>query len=249
MNELELALSSDMRDELVAELKKLAVSYGLTVSQDVLYGCLDHLLMVVDVNRHMNLTRITTPHEALVLHILDSLLLLPLFSRAPEGAYLDMGTGAGYPGIPLALALGRSTVLLDSVGKKVQAVKEFCDALNLSHVSCVHDRLESYAVSARGEFAIVTARAVAALPVLVEYATPFLAADGLFIAAKARPSDEELVAGRVAAEKCGLEQIDCIEFDLPLELGHRTVICYRRMRKPLVKLPRAVGMAKKSPLA
>ena len=85
-----------------------------------------------------------------------------------------MGTGAGFPGIPLTIASGRKATYIDSVGKKVDAVNSFVSALRLKHAYAVHDRLEEYARSHKKQFAVVTARALAPLPVLVEYASPFL---------------------------------------------------------------------------
>ena len=106
-----------------------------------------------------NLTRILNIEDAAVLHILDSLVLLPYINKAPEGALLDMGTGAGFPGIPLTITMHRKATYIDSVGKKVDAVNSFVDVLGLKHAHAVHDRLEEYARSHKKQFSVVTARA------------------------------------------------------------------------------------------
>lgn len=236
-------------DDLVDVVADLCAPYHLEVSREELTLCVKHLLAVVEYNQRVNLTRITSPLDALVLHILDSLLLLPAMKLVPEGRYLDMGTGAGYPGLPLAIVSGRESVLLDSVGKKTQAVSSFISELGLDHAASVHDRLESFAQRESQSFSVVTARAVASLPVLVEYAAPFLSQHGIFIAAKARPELDEIRAGDHAAEICGLKTLETLEYELPYDMGHRTLCIYERVGRPRIDLPRPNGMAKKQPLA
>ena len=92
--------------------------YSLKVSDESLRVCIQHLDLVLEANKTTNLTRILNVDDAAVLHILDSLVLLPYIDKAPEGALLDMGTGAGFPGIPLTIASGRKATYIDSVGKK-----------------------------------------------------------------------------------------------------------------------------------
>ena len=203
--------------------------------------------MVNQVNQYMNLTRISDIHEALVLHVVDSLSLTRDLPIEPE-RFLDMGTGAGFPGIPFAIYTGCEGVLLDSVGKKINAVNAFITELGLDAVTAVHDRCESYASKHASEFDTVFARAVGQMNLIVEYATPFIEEDGYLVMAKANPSDEERRIADKTAELCGLELVGVDEFDLPCDLGHRTVYLYQKVSKPRVKLPRAVGLAKKQPL-
>ena len=208
-----------------------------------------HLDLVIERNRNINLTRITSPEEAAYLHVVDSLLLLGAFVDAPDGMFVDMGTGAGFPGIPLAIVTGRPALLVDSVGKKVACVAEFVGELGLSdHVSVTAARMEQVGKERRGAFALATARAVAQTNVLVEYAAPLLRRGGRLVVAKARPSDEEVAAGERAARVCGMRSVSREAFELPRDLGHREVLVYERTSKPKVALPRAVGMAKHHPL-
>ncbi len=288
---------SETADE-VADLARELIGYCSQLDLDLDLSdaelCVRHLLMVNQVNQYMNLTRISDIHEALVLHVVDSLSLtrdLPIeserfldmgtgagFPGIPFAIYtgcegvlllvlhvvdslsltrdlpieserfLDMGTGAGFPGIPFAIYTGCEGVLLDSVGKKINAVDAFIADLGLDTVSAVHDRCESYASKHASEFDIVFARAVGQMNLIVEYATPFIEEDGYLVMAKANPSDEERRIADKTAELCGLELVGVDEFDLPCELGHRTVYLYQKVSKPRVKLPRAVGLAKKQPL-
>lgn len=236
--------------ELVDELLWLGDESGLCISREVAEGCVEHLMLVLEANKVMNLTRIVDVHDALVLHILDSLTLLPCIDSCVEGAVLDMGTGAGFPGIPLCLATERSFTLLDSVGKKVKAVDGFIAKLGLSD-RCVaaQDRVESFASERCGEFAVVTARAMSSLPVLVEYAAPLLTIGGSLVVSKGNPSDEELSSGKKAAKICGLQLVEHAELELPRHLGHRVLLRYEKSGNSSIPLPRPVGTAKKSPLA
>lgn len=208
-----------------------------------------HLDLVIERNRSINLTRITTLDEAVYLHVVDSLLLLDAFANASDGPFVDMGTGAGFPGIPLAIVTDRPALLVDSVGKKAKAVAEFVDELGISdRVSTAAVRMEHVGEERREAFAVATARAVAQTNVLVEYAAPMLRHGGRLVVAKARPSEEELKAGKRAATLCGMRFVSRETHELPRELGHREILSYERARKPKLSLPRAVGMAKHHPL-
>lgn len=208
-----------------------------------------HLDLVLSYNERLNLTRITDVLEAAYLHVADSLLLWPAVEAAPKGVLLDMGTGGGFPGLPLAIVTGRKTVLADSVRKKVTAVDEFVHELGMQRrVSTEATRVEELARRRRGGFAVVTARAVAQSNVLVEYAAPLLCRGGRLVVAKAHPAQEELDAANRAAKLCGMKRVSRETFELPDGRGHREVIVYERVGNPAVKLPRNTGMAQHHPL-
>ena len=235
--------------EYIETLAAYCKDFDLQVSPEDLRLCLEHLDLVIEANQSMNLTRILNIQDALVLHILDSLVLLPYIDKAPQGALLDMGTGAGFPGIPLTIVSGRHATYIDSVGKKVNAVNSFVKQLGLNHARAVHSRLEDYGRSHKKEFAVVTARALAPLPTLIEYAAPFVKDKGLFVITKGNPSQEELHSGETVAKICGFTCIDQDFLDLPNDLGHREFLILKKTHKAAVSLPRANGMAKKNPLA
>lgn len=208
-----------------------------------------HLELVLERNKTVNLTRIDDEKSGVYLHVVDSLLLLEAFSSAPDGAFVDMGTGAGFPGIPLAVMTGRPATLVDSVGKKVLAVRDFVRELGLQDtVRAEHVRIEDLARREAGRYCVVTARAVAQTNVLVEYAAPLLRQGGRLVVAKARPSSEEMDAADRAAKVCGLKRVCSQSFELPHGLGHREVVSYERVGKPRVRLPRPAGTAKRNPL-
>ena len=208
-----------------------------------------HLALVIRKNETVNLTRITSVEDGAYLHVVDSLLLRSAFDAAPSGRFVDVGTGAGFPGIPLAVVTGRGALLLDSVGKKVAAVREFVRELGLDgQVEAKQERVEELGRAQRGQYAVVTARAVAQTNVLVEYASPLLRKGGRLVVAKARPSDDEVDAANRAARLCGMRFVSRETFELPEGRGHREVLSYERVGRPSLRLPRAVGVAKRSPL-
>lgn len=219
------------------------------VTPDELELCVGHLEYVLKANESINLTRIIDPHEAAILHIYDSLVLLPYVDSAPKGKLLDIGTGAGFPGLPLAITSNRPSVLMDSVGKKVKVVEACASQLGLERVETVHERVESYALSHRGEFSVVVARAVAHLSTLVEYASPLLKKNGLLIVSKGVPAADEVSDGTYAAQVCGFDAPMRYDLSLPGKRGARAIFVFKKSHKPSMKLPRAVGMAKKHPIS
>ena len=132
------------------------------------------LELVIEENKVTNLTRIVDWESAQVLHVEDSLAGLPEVEGALEGPYLDMGSGAGFPGIPLAIMTGRETLLADSVGKKTRALDSFAAELGIDDiVSTYHGRIEDLALQQPNHFSLVTARALSSLASLLELASPF----------------------------------------------------------------------------
>ena len=237
--------TSQQREVLLHSLEET----GIEVACEQLDMLARHLWLVLERNRTLNLTRIDSWEDGCYLHVADSLLLLDAFARAPRGAFVDMGTGAGFPGIPLAIVTGRPATLVDSVRKKAAAVDDFLGELGLrERVRADSRRVEDLAREERGRYAVVCARAVAQTNVLVEYAAPLLRGGGRLVVAKARPSDEEIACADRAAKICGLARVSRETFELPGDRGHREVLCFERVGKPSVKLPRATGMARKKPL-
>lgn len=235
--------------QLTDDLDDILSGYGIKTTATQRSLLARHLLLVIERNKTVNLTRISDPHGGAILHVLDSLLLVHAVGKAPEGAFVDVGTGAGFPGIPLGVVTGRNGLLVDAVGKKVHAVSDFIEDLHLdSLLEARHIRVEDLAREEPSRFSVVVARAVAQTNVLVEYAAPLLAAHGRLVLAKGNIAQEELLAGDRAAEVCGLRRVSRETYELPEGMGHREVISYERIEKPHLKLPRKAGMAKRQPL-
>jgi 16S rRNA (guanine527-N7)-methyltransferase len=210
---------------------------------------LQHAKSVVEQNKVQNLTRVTDFDKILLLHIEDSLTAREETDVAPQGSILDIGSGAGYPGIPLAVATGRKTVLLESNKRKADFLEKFVSTAHLSsYISVVNLRAEEFATTNKAVFAAVTARAVAQLSIILEYATPLLQSNGMVIAMKANIAEDEIGTGASVAKKLGLELHDIRKFLLSDGLTKRTIVSYIKTGESQITLPRRPGMATKHPL-
>lgn len=205
-----------------------------------------HLELVIEANKTTNITRISTWDEGMLLHVEDSLVGLPEVEEAPEGRLVDIGSGAGYPGIPLAIESGRATLLADSVGKKTAILASMVEELGLDNVEVYTGRIEDLAREKAGVFAVVTARALAQLSVLMELASPLLQDGGRLVCYKANVSDEELQHALSLQERLGMSLVS----DRTVELGDacRRIISFEKSGRPQINLPRKTGMAQKRPL-
>ena len=209
-----------------------------------------HLSFVLEKNKNINLTRIGSYDEGTLLHIEDSLTAFREVMKAPDGELADIGSGAGYPGIPLAIVSGRKTTLIESIGKKAAILEEFIKSYNLvNSIKVEGKRTEEVAYTQKNKFSVITARAVSELPALVELAAPLLAPGGLFIAYKGSPSSEEIERGATAAKKVGLTEEESRTFCLSDNFTERTIIVYRKTHEADIILPRRPGIAQKRPLA
>lgn len=209
---------------------------------------LSHLDLVREANKSVNLTRITSREEGIVLHIEDSLSALPEINNAPSGLLGDIGSGAGYPGIPLAIATGRRTTLIDARMKKMGIMSSIIEQLGLS------DQLETYAGRAEllarmepGKYSAVTARALARLSVLLELASPLLKKHGQLVCYKAKLEEEELEHAKGVAGLVGMKLVSDRSFAL-CEEYERRILVFEKYCKPSISLPRREGEAQKNPL-
>lgn len=204
--------------------------------------------MLLEKNQVMNLTAITDPRDVAVLHLLDSLTLTGLAGL--EGrTVVDVGTGAGFPGVPLAIARPSARVtLLDSLGKRVDFLQESCRALGLDNVECVHGRAEEFAGERRETFDLAVSRAVAALPVLCELCLPLVKVGGAFWAMKSVDTEEEISASRTAVKVLGGRIQAVSDYTIPTtEVVHR-VVCIQKTAPTPKKYPRRFALIKKQPL-
>lgn len=199
-------------------------------------------------NEVMNLTAITDPKDVAALHLLDSLTLLAAADFANK-SLIDVGTGAGFPGLPIAIACPDCQVtLLDSLGKRVDFLQEVCAALSLSNVTCVHARAEEYVQSCREQYDIAASRAVAELRTLSELCLPYVRPGGLFLAMKSVDTEGELAAAQPAIRLLGAQTERIIDCPLPsTEITHRLIVLRKRTPTP-PKYPRRFAVIKKQPL-
>ncbi len=203
--------------------------------------------LLAEWNKKMNLTAITDSYGIAVKHFLDSVLPMK-FLDIPNGASLiDVGTGAGFPGVPMKIMrTDIKLTLLDSLNKRVNFLSEVCKAADLA-AECIHARAEegSRKPEYREKFDISTARAVAAMPVLTEYCLPYVKVGGIFAALKG--TKENYRECENAVKILGGEISDVTEYALPDGDG-RTLICVRKIRETPNKYPRNSGQISKKAL-
>lgn len=234
-----------------AYLGKLLELMGIECSAEQQEGMLAHLDWVLEWTPKINLTAITDPYEAIRLHIADSLTALVLLQSLPDGVLCDIGSGAGYPGVPLSIASGRDTVLLESVKKKAGVLMGFldsCSEISRPRIQVAPVRAELYAISNPASASVVSARAVSQLGALVELAAPLLRPGGVLVAMKGDLAEEEMETAGAVAALCGMRIVEAVEFVLPEGCERRTLVTVRRVGDSQVKLPRRPGMAQRYPL-
>ena len=231
----------------VAYAEQLLGELGIPIERHLLDRMLAHLRWMLEANATVNLTAISEPQEAVRLHVVDSLAALGEVSAAVPGDLLDIGTGGGFPGVPLAIATQRKATLLDSVGKKSAALQGYLSK-NEPEMRAVSDRAEIHAIHSPGAYAVIVARAVAPLASLVELASPLLMQHGRLVALKARAEAQELEDAVAAAAQCGMTLVSSRQLRLPVGGEDRTIFVFERSSEPAVTLPRRIGMAQKRPL-
>ncbi|MCL1905689.1 MAG: 16S rRNA (guanine(527)-N(7))-methyltransferase RsmG [Clostridiales bacterium] len=232
---------------------------GLEIEASIPSALEAHWRLVADHAKRFNLTAIRDEREAALKHYLDCLLLLPLAREVLEKNRIqgsasvlaaDIGSGAGFPGLVLALAWPESSwLLLEATGKKCDFLRLCIEELHIKNARALPLRAEAagHEPELRGQCALVTARAVAALPVLLEYALPLLAEGGIFFAAKGPALAEEEIASANALAVLGAQVCNKREFTLP-DGEKRVIASYRKITPTPNKYPRRAGMPEKRPL-
>jgi len=204
--------------------------------------------LLLEWNLRLNLTRITDPHEVILKHFIDSMVLANYISGE---TFADLGTGAGFPGVPLKiLRPDLEIVLMDSLKKKLVFLDFVIEALNLKGITTVHARVEDFGRDKhyRGRFDTVSSRAVARLPVLLEYALPVLKVNGLFLAPKGPQFETELEESKKALLLLGGAVEGVEKFSLGEGAEHRAVIKIRKIKETPLQYPRQAGTPSKSPI-
>lgn len=207
--------------------------------------------MLLDWNTRMNLTALTAPEDVAVKHIIDSLTAYDAALFDGARTLIDVGTGAGLPGIPLAVYAPQLTVtLLDSLNKRVRFLTEVTAAMGLQNVRCIHARAEEAARTAehRAAYDIVVSRAVARLPVLLEYTLPFVRVGGTLLALKGRAYAEEQKEARRAAGVLGGGRITARPVHLPGLDDVRAILTVTKERQTPAAYPRGGGAPARRPL-
>ena len=199
----------------------------------------------------MNLTAITDPEEAVVKHFVDSLTLLKALEIKKNAKVIDVGTGAGFPGIPLKIMRPDiELTLLDSLNKRVKFLNEVIAKLGLKGITAIHGRAEDYAKQGeyREQFDFVVSRAVANLASLSEYCLPYVKAGGFFVPYKSGSIDEELAEAEKAVSVLGGKIKQVQRFTLPESDIERTLVVVEKVKATPKKYPRKAGLPAKEPI-
>ncbi len=207
--------------------------------------------LLIEWNSFMNLTAITEFEEVVTKHFIDSLSLVKAVELKQENSLIDVGTGAGFPGIPLKIVFPNLKVtLLDSLNKRVKFLNEVIDVLELEDIGAVHGRAEDAARSAdlREKFDFCVSRAVANLSTLSEYCIPFVKVGGMFISYKSEKAAEEKGDAKKAVSALGGEFFKQVEFILPDSDIYRNLFMIEKKKTTPKKYPRKAGLPSKEPI-
>lgn len=233
------------------QLKEDALQFGVELNEKQLSQFQRYYEMLIEWNEKINLTAITEFEEVLKKHFLDSISIGRLLSQNEEVSILDIGTGAGFPGIPIKIAFPNVKVtLLDSLNKRVNFLNEVINELSLEGISALHGRAEDFAKKKdmREQFDFCVSRAVANLSSLTEFCLPYVKLGGKFISYKSEKAKEELEASANAISILGGGNVNMDEFFLPGTDFKRIFVMIEKISITPTKYPRKAGTPVKQPL-
>ena len=245
----------------ITKLKKGLENIGITLSDDQTEQFLKYYDLLIEKNKVMNLTAITDFDEVIEKHFIDSLLIAKTIDLSRPLKLIDLGTGAGFPGIPIKIAFPQvEIVLADSLNKRIKFLNEVIEALELNYsmngaacgqISAVHGRAEDLGRKAeyREQFDLCVSRAVANLSTLSEYCLPFVKVGGYFISYKSGNVDNELEQSKRAVHMLSGDIAKCEKMLLPGTDVGRSFVIVRKNAPIHKKYPRKAGTPGKEPLA
>lgn len=232
-------------------LESKAKELSLTFSERQIKQFEDYYRILIEWNHVMNLTAITEYEEVVEKHFIDSLSIINAVDFSEIFNIIDIGTGAGFPGIPLKIAFSDINItLLDSLNKRVKFLNEVIEQLGLNNINAIHGRAEDYAKQKeyREQYDLCVSRAVANLSTLSEYCLPYVKINGLFIPYKSGDIDVELEKSEHAVSILGGVVSDVIRFQLPgTDIG-RSFVKIKKIKSTGKKYPRKAGLPSKEPL-
>ena len=232
------------KEEFIEQLNIINVK----ISEKQLKQLEDYYNLLIQWNKVMNLTAITTKEEIYLKHFYDSLTITKVINLHDIDNLCDVGSGAGFPGIVLKIMYPHLKItLIDSLNKRIKFLDEVIKKLQLKNIQTIHTRIEEYGINNREKFDIVVARAVASLNILLEYCIPITKIDGYFIAMKAN-SNEEIKNSIQSLKILDAQIVNQTIFNLPKEDSLRTIIKIKKNKKTKNKYPRKYSEIKNKPL-
>lgn len=231
--------------EMLTALRQGLPQLGLSLDEKTQATLCDFGKAVVEQNKVMNLTAITEPTAVAKLHLLDSLSLLTLQDLSGKKV-IDVGCGAGFPGVPVKIACPKMELtLLDSLGKRMTWLETVLPTLGVE-AECVTARAEEFVATRRESYDVATSRAVARLPILLELTAPYVKVGGYVLAMKGAAAQEELAESKNAIKKLGLQLVKVADF--PTDDTAHTVIVLKKVAKTPPQYPRRYAKIKQNPL-
>ena len=207
--------------------------------------------LLIEWNKVMNLTGITEYEDVVEKHFVDSLSIIKAIDLSGIHTVIDVGTGAGFPGIPLKIAFPHlRVVLLDSLNKRIKFLDEVISQLGLTEIRTIHGRAEEYARKEeyREQFDLCVSRAVSNLSTLSEYCLPYIQVGGIFVPYKSGEIDDEVEQSKKAVRILGGNIKEVMKFELPGTDIHRSFVLIHKEQHTQKKYPRKAGMPGKEPL-
>lgn len=236
----------------LSKFKNGLESLNIFLTQEQYQQFIVYYEMLIEKNKIMNLTAITEYEEVVEKHFLDSLSLCKKIDLQKDIFVLDLGTGAGFPGIPLKIAFPElNIVLIDSLNKRILFLKDVIDKLCLKRIEAIHGRAEEMARNKayRERFDLCTSRAVANLSSLSEYCLPFVKVDGVFAAYKSGDIEEEVKQSKKAIDVLGGKINEVFQFKLPNTEVSRSFVLIQKCKQTPGTYPRKSGTPSKNPIS
>ena len=233
------------------QFRKDIEALGIDLTEKQIQQFISYYEKLVEWNEMMNLTAITEYDEVMKKHFIDSMTLIKAFDVNQSASVIDVGTGAGFPGLVLKIAFPNFKItLLDSLNKRIQFLNEVIGNLGLDGVETIHGRAEDFAKPGklREKYDLCVSRAVANLSTLSEYCLPFVKEKGLFISYKSEKVQDEMVKADKAISILGGKIEKQVEFTLPYSDIYRNLFIIRKVKKTPAKYPRKAGLPSKEPL-
>ncbi|SET72116.1 16S rRNA m(7)G-527 methyltransferase [Natronincola peptidivorans] len=224
---------------------------GVKIEEEQTKKFIKYKELLLEWNQKMNLTAIEEEREVIIKHFLDSISCVQVNQLENKGRMIDVGTGAGFPGIPLKVIFPKlKLTLLDSLNKRINFLKEVCLQLELTEVEFVHGRAEDYGQNKayRENYEYAIARAVAPLNILAEYCLPFVKIGGYFICQKGKALEDELIEGEKAVKILGGKIVDKKDITLPFSDITHNILVIEKIKQTSTKYPRKAGKPSKNPI-